>query len=328
MELQLINNHHLVPVTKPTIIPLSSENPFIQANTLPMSLVELENQHLIPVFVKDNEPVISHQDFINSSLEIIHQLFPNESILAPAIRVSHPIKGRIPEAKDKRAKDLLPHEETLYFERMMFVVEIPTIRDSINGNELSLTIGGVKSYNLDNLYNRKGADEHFKIFIGFQNKVCCNLCVWSDGLVLNLKAKQLSQLMKGIYELILNYQINNHLKAMQSFTELYLTEHQFATLIGRARLYQFLPPNEKKEVTKLNFVDSQINLIAKDYYQDAFFCKGPNGDINLWNVFNLFTGANKQSYIDSFLGRSVNAFELVSSLGKAVKHQEYNWYLS
>src|SRR5690606_10765697 len=40
---------------------------------------------------------------------------------------------------------------------------------------------GVKSYTRDNLYNRKGADQHFKFFIGFQNKVCTNLCIWTDG---------------------------------------------------------------------------------------------------------------------------------------------------
>ncbi|MCP1384070.1 DUF3871 family protein [Runella salmonicolor] len=328
MELQLVNNHSLVPVSKQEIITSSTEVAFIQANTIPMSLAELEHQHLIPVFVKDNEPVISHQDFINCALEIVHQVFPNETILSPAIRVSHPIKGRIPEAKDKRAKDLLPHEETIYFERMMFVIEVASIRDRINGNELCLTIGGVKAYNLDNLYNRKGADEHFKIFIGFQNKVCCNLCVWSDGLVLNLKAKHLSQLMKGIYELVLGYKMNNHLKAMQSMTEAYLTEHQFATMIGRARLYQFLPAEEKKLVPRLHFGDSQISSIARDYYQDVSFCKRDNGDISLWKVYNLFTGANKQSYIDSFLGRSVNAFELVGSISHAIQQQEYHWFLS
>lgn len=128
---------------------------------------------------------------ISCTQEIVHQLYRNERILQPSIRVSHPIKGRTPDAKDKPAKDLLEHEKTIYYERMAFVVEIPTIRDTFNGNELSLTIGGVKSYSLDNLYNRKGTDEHFKVFIGFQNKVCCNLCVWTDGYAGNLKVKNM-----------------------------------------------------------------------------------------------------------------------------------------
>lgn len=89
----------------------STELPFIVANTSPMNMFELEHEHIIPVFVKDNEPVISHQDFINCVQEVSGQVFPHETILKPSIRVSHPIKGRIPEAKDKPAKELLEHEK-------------------------------------------------------------------------------------------------------------------------------------------------------------------------------------------------------------------------
>ncbi len=65
-----------------------------------------------------------------------------------------------------------------------------------------LTIGGVKSYNLDNLYNKSGADQHFKVFISFQNKVCTNLRISTDGYLGNLKVKNLDQLYKAIVALI------------------------------------------------------------------------------------------------------------------------------
>src|SRR5690606_41512531 len=86
-------------------------------------------------------------------------------ILPPSIRISHPIKGRIPEAKDKPAHLLREEEETIYYERMAFILEIPTISDTINGNPLSLTVGGIKAHNQDNLYARKGAEENIKLFI-------------------------------------------------------------------------------------------------------------------------------------------------------------------
>ena len=38
---------------------------------------------------------------------------------------------------------------------MAFVIEVPTIHDEIDGKQLSLTIGGVKAYNLDNLYKNR-----------------------------------------------------------------------------------------------------------------------------------------------------------------------------
>lgn len=59
---------------------------------------------------------------------------------------------------------------------MAFIIKVFSITDVVNGNELSLTIGGVRSYNLENLYNKKSL-EKFKFFIGFQNQVCMKLCV-------------------------------------------------------------------------------------------------------------------------------------------------------
>ena len=130
---------------------------------------EIENNHIIPVFVKDNEPAISQVDFIETLCDTVKEVYQGEIILNPNIRVSHPIKGRIPNARNKPANELQEWEKTLYYERMMFVVEIPSITETIDGNKISLTVGGVKAYNMDNLYNKKGPQEHFKFFVGFQN---------------------------------------------------------------------------------------------------------------------------------------------------------------
>ena len=64
----------------------------------------------------------------------------------------------------------------------------------VNGNTLSVWFGRVKGYNLDNLSATKGSDQHFKIFTGFQNKVCTNLFVWTDGYLGDLKVAGLGQL--------------------------------------------------------------------------------------------------------------------------------------
>ncbi|MCP9762988.1 DUF3871 family protein [Lacihabitans soyangensis] len=323
MELQLIN-----PEIKLSESVSSSELAFIQANTIPMALYELEQKHIIPVFVKDNEPVISHHDFIGCVQEVASHVFKNETILPPSLRVSHPIKGRIPEAKEKSAKDLLEHEKTIYYERMAFVIEIPSVYSEINGNRLSLTVGGIKAYNMDNLYNRKGADEHFKIFIGFQNKVCCNLCIWTDGFSGVLKVKSSSDLMKQIFEVFTTYSFEQHFSFLNRFKEYYLTENQFANLLGRAKMYQYLPLQEKKMLPNLMFGDNQIGIVARDYYQDESFCRNPDGSVNLWNLYNLFTGANKQSYIDTFLDRGLNAFSFVKHLENSLERGSNTWFLS
>ncbi len=306
---------------------VSSSSAFIGANTIEVNLQEIQRQHIIPVFSKDNEPLISHGDFIQTTYDVINHCFKGEDILSPSIRVSHPIKGRTPEARYKPANQLEDHERTIYYERAMFVFEIPSIQRTIDGQTLSLTIGGVKCYGDDKLNNKKGSSEHFKIFIGFSVKVCSNLCVWSDGAQVKLVVRSQGELMDAIMNMISVYNPEQHLKAMQRLTEHNLTEAQFAQVLGRARLYNYLPNEVKKEIPPLLFTDTQLGSVAKDYFQDNSFCRNDNGDINLWRMYNLFTGANKSSYVDSFLERSINAFDFTHQLQTGLGGGT-NWYLN
>lgn len=306
----------------------SDSKPFIEANTVRVTKEENRDEHIIPVFVKDNEPLISHAEFIDAAMELTADIYHGERILEPAIRVSHPIKGRIPEAKDKPAHQLLEWEKTLYYERMMFVIEVPSIQDEIDGNTLSLTIGGVKAYNQDNLYSRAQSDQHFKVFIGFKNKVCTNLCVWSDGYMGDLKVKTIGQLRAAIRTLLEGYNKNFQLFHMKQFARNTITEQQFAHLIGRCRMYNHLPSEQKQHLPPLLFGDQQINTVVKDFYRDNSFSRDRNGNINLWKLYNLLTGANKSTYIDSFVDRSVNAFNIVESIRYCLENKQESWYFN
>ena len=257
--------------------------------------------------MKDNQPVISQADLIEMVNDVASHVFHGETILTPSIRVSHPIKGRIPEAKNKSAHLLTEEEKTIYYERMAFVIEIPTISSDINGNRLSLTIGGIKAYNLDNLYSKKGAEEHFKIFIGFQNKVCTNICISTDGYKGTLKVRNTNKLMDGILNLLTQYNLDQHLNGLSKFSDYSLSERDFAQLIGRCRMYPYLSKKQKLAIPELQFGDTQMGTVVKDYFNDASFGKHIDGSIDLWRLYNLFTGANKSSYIDTFFDRSLNA---------------------
>ncbi|MGG7035355.1 MAG: DUF3871 family protein [Flavobacterium sp.] len=326
---QLVFNQTKAPIVPSLIKTPSFElKPFIEANTTEINLAHLKNNCVIPVFSKDNERTIAHQEFIEIVQGCTSSVFPNHIFDKPEIRVSHEIKGRIPEAIHKQAKDLLEQERTQYFERMAFIIRIPSITDTINGNEIALTIGGVRSYNLENLYNKKSF-EKFKFFIGFQVKVCCNLAVSSDGFVEEMRVSSYTELQSRIMEVLQNYSAEKQLKQMKQLSEYSLTEHQFAQLLGRARLYQHLPKRDKINIPALNFNDGQLNTIAKDYYEDEHFGRNSDGDVNLWGVYNLFTQANKSSYIDTFLDRNVNAFDFTQGIQKAlIGNGDYHWFLS
>ena len=302
--------------------------PFIEANTKEVTMEHLRNECVVPVFSKDNEITISHPAFIETVWEAANRVFPNETIEYPAIRVSHVIKGRTPEAIHKPVKDLLETDKTIYYERMMFCFEIPTIHEDIAGNRLNLTIGGVRAYNHENLYSKKGM-EKFKVFIGFKNMVCCNMCVSTDGYKSELKVMDANALFNAAMQLFQEYNISRHLYYMEAFKDSYMTEQQFAQFLGKSRLYQYLPTEQKKRLPQMLMTDTQIGLVAKAYYtDDNFALQDSSREISMWNVYNLLTGANKSSYIDNFLDRAYNATQLAEGLNKALYGEnEYSWFI-
>ena len=302
--------------------------PFIEANTKEVSIGHLKGDCIVPVFSKDNEITISHPSFIESVWEAANKVFPSERIELPEIRVSHIIKGRTPEAIHKPVKELLEEDKTIYYERMMFCFEIPTIHEDIAGNRLNLTIGGVRAYNHENLYSRKGM-EKFKLFIGFKNLVCCNMCVSTDGFKSELKVMDVNGLSNAAMQLFQEYNAARHLYCMGAFKDSYMTEHQFAQFLGKSRLYQYLPAGQKKTLPQMLMTDTQIGVVAKSFYNDDNFSLPDNqGEISMWNVYNLLTGANKTSYIDNFLDRAYNAAQLADGLNKALYgDNEYSWFI-
>jgi hypothetical protein len=328
MELLRIDRlpiHHRAPETPVLEVPSS----FIEANTETVEFREMRDQHVIPVYLKDNEPAISHCEFVEAVSLAAQESFGLPHLPDASIRVSHPVKGRVYEARHKKAQELLNHEKTIYFERMAFMITIPGVRDEISGNMLELTIGGVKAFHLDNLNSCKGSPEHFKVFIGFKNRVCTNLCVSTDGVKLDLKARSVEDLFQQVCELISGFDAVRFLRNLSLFTAYELEERQFAQIIGRSRMYQFLPKPLRTEIPELLINDTQVSRIAEHFYHDPNFSRSQSGTIDLWRFFNLFTGANKQSYIDKYFERGVNGYDFTEQIRLALDstHPDF-WYLS
>ena len=286
---------------------------FIEANTQEATLQHLKNDCITPVFAKDNELTVNHAAFI-------------ETIGTPDIRVSHVIKGRIPEAIHKPANQLLESDKTIYYERAAFSIDIPTIYETVEGNKLNLSIVGVRAYNQMNLYSKK-VPELFRLAIGFKNQVCCNMCIFTDGYKDDLRVSNTSELYRSALELFNNYNPAKHLHLMQQLGNTSMSEHQFAQILGKMRLYQCLPNGYQKRMPRMLLTDTQINSVAKAYINDENFGSFGN-DLNMWKFYNLLTGANKSSYIDSFLDRSLNATEMAVGINAALHGDEhYKWFI-
>lgn len=302
-----------------------SDEPFITANTINISQKEIMDKHIIPVFVKDNTPLISHLDFVELARQKA-EAFYGTRILSSSVRVSHPIKGRIYSARKKPVKELLDHEKTIYYERMAFTLTIPGFRTTLYGKEVDLKLVGVKSYQQDNLYQKSGGIQKFKIGIGYQVLACTNLCLTADGAAFDIEVQSIEGLSAAFDELLNSFDPVANIENFSNFDEDFLTEQQFANLLGRCRMFPFVDKEAKSNLPNLQLSDRMVSLVAKNYYKDNL---GFGSGISLWDLYNLFTDAVKVSYIDTFLDRNLGAFELVKGIQGALDGEgEYKWFLN
>ena len=158
--------------------------------------------------------------------------------------------------------------------------------------------------------------------------VCTNLCVWTDGFRNDVKVTSIGELRGVISALIKLYSKDFHLFHLRSLTEHSLTEHQFALIIGKLRMYPYLPKFIQDMIPPLYLGDTQIATVVRDYFRDKSFCRNDDGNISLWKLYNLFTGANKSSYIDSLIERSVNSFHFTERLKFVLINQTESWFLN
>ena len=313
-------------VVEPIAETVEVPNHFIEANTVEVTVEHLANDCVTPVFAKDNELTINHVSFIHTVEDAAKDFFRGEVVNDAQVRASHIIKGRVPSAIHKPANQLLETDKTIYYERCAFSIDVPTIYQDINGNRLYLSIVGVRAYNQQNLYSKK-VPELFRVAIGFKNLVCCNMCVFTYFYLEELRASSTRELYRQVLELFQNFNPAKQIHLMQQLCNSSLTEHQFCQIIGRMRLYQSLPTRLQREIPQLLITDTQINNVAKSYITDENF-SSYGTDINMWKFYNLLTGANKSSYIDMFLDRSVNATEIALGINAALHGEErYKWFI-
>ena len=116
---------------------------------------------------------------------------------------------------------------------------------------------------------------------------------------------------------------------LQALSNTYLTETQFAQVVGRMRMFQALPSAQQKRMPQLLITDSQINSVCRDFYRSEHFGMKDNA-ISLFDFHNLLTEANKMSYCDTYLHRAVNATEVSVGLNNVMQgiDDRYAWFLS
>jgi len=302
---------------------------FIESNTQAITLEELSG-NLIPTWA-DNSLTISHTNFIKTVRAAGEQVFGN---LTPVeIRTSHPIQGRRPEAIHKKQNELTENDKTIYYQRMAFISHVVGLSREINGQIVNLTIGGVRNYADYQLY-RTATPQKFKIFVGWQVRVCSNMmltCSGNSGVIQCLTEADVFQKAMELFTMF-NPERENILTQLGNLQSTRMTEQQFCNIIGRMRLYQALPIAEQHQLPPLLIGDQAVNEAVRGYFNNPNFRKreGEEG-ICCWNFLQLMTEAVKGSYIDKFADRNMNAVDMTLGLQNALNgtdEEGYSWFLS
>ncbi len=302
---------------------------FIESNTQAMSLAEIADKCIVPTF-SDNSLTISHQDFCGAVYKAAENVF---GVLSPIeCRVSHAINGRIPTSLNKKITELADDEKTIYYQRLAWIAKVSSCTRNIDGQEIHLTIGGVRSYSDDKLYNRPSALK-FKIFVGWQVRVCSNLMLQTDGFSGTIDCMTSADIHHKALELFnrFNPEKDNNLEALAKLQDTRMTEEQFCHILGRLRLYQALPLAQQREIPQVILGDQAINEATRQYVSNPNFGRKTGDDgISTWDFMQLLTEAAKGSYIDRWLDRNANCIEFATGIRKALRYEdsEYDWFLN
>ncbi len=302
---------------------------FIESNTNAITLEELSN-NLIPTWA-DNSLTISHTNFIKTVRNAAVQVFGN---LTPVeIRTSHPIQGRRPEAIHKKQNELTENDKTIYYQRMAFISHVVGLSREVNGQIVNLTIGGVRNYADEQLY-RTATPQKFKVFVGWQVRVCSNMmltCSGNSGVIQCLTEADVFQKTMELFTTF-NPEQENILTQLGNLQSTRMTEQQFCNIIGRMRLYQALPIAEQHLLPPILLGDQAMNEATRGYFNNPNFCKREGEDgISCWNFLQLLTESVKSSYIDKFTDRNQNAVDITLGIQNALNgtdEEGYSWFLS
>lgn len=303
---------------------------FIESNTQAITLDELENKCVVPTF-SDTSLTISHQNFIFAVKTAAEKVFGE--LTGVEIRVSHPVNGRTPNALFKRKEDLLPEDTTLFYQRMAWICKVKSISRECNGQTVYLTIGGVRAYNEDKLYNRKSA-EKFRIFVGWQVRVCSNLMLTCDGSSGIIDCMSESDIFQKAHELFSNFNMkkDSELRTLEELNHTRVSEQQFVNIIGRLRLYEAMDASQKKNLPTVLFGDQAANSAVRGYLENPNFSKKEGEEsITCWQLMQLFNEAIKSSYIDKWLERNQNCTDFAIGISKYLNGDSaascFGWFL-
>ena len=173
----------------------------------------------------------------------------------------------------------------------------------------------------------------FKVFVGWQVRVCSNLMLTCDGYSGTIECLTEADIMQKTFELFGGFEpmMDDTLHNLEGLRATPIPEELFCKIIGRMRLYQALPMNEQRKLPQLIVGDTAVNAMVRNYVSNLDFGITSGDDFTCWNLMQLGNEAVKQSYIDKWLERNQNCTDFAIGIQKAINGDDtegYSWFIS
>jgi hypothetical protein len=125
----------------------------------------------------------------------------------------------------------------------------------------------------------------------------------------------------------------DNLKLLENLHTTRISQELFCSIIGRLRLYQFLPGEAKKDLPSIEIGDQCVNSAVRGYISDNpnFGLQEGADSISCWDLMNLLNESVKSCYIDSWLKRNQNCTDFAIGIQKAINGEDtegYSWFLN
>ncbi len=140
-----------------------------------------------------------------------------------------------------------------------------------------------------------------------------------------------ADIFSGACELFRSFDPVSTKQKLELLGQTTMTTEDFTHIIGRMRLYEALPSARRNELglPQITLGDQALNSATRGFVANKDFCVRPDGTLTLWSFLNLLTEATKQSYIDRFLSREVNAMDTAFGICNALNGADtpYQWFI-
>lgn len=125
----------------------------------------------------------------------------------------------------------------------------------------------------------------------------------------------------------------DNLKLLENLHTTRISQELFCSIVGRLRLYQFLPNEQKRDLPQVDLGDQPINAAVRGYAGDNpnFGMKDGITSISCWDLMNLLNEAIKATYVDKWVERNQACTDFAIGIQKAINGEDtegYSWFLN